>query len=175
MVVKIKPPAPSCSSAVQYNEKKIAEGKAEAVFSSNIANPKKPMESFSIYERGSRRCEKMSFHASINPAKADNMTQEKVIAFTKELMERLGYGDQPYIIYRHDDIDRVHYHLVSVRVESWSRNMDSRSDWPINRRRKVRQRKPGLKMLRIWGRQKRKTMVRRKSNTSASIRLGGNI
>ena len=117
MVVKIKPPAPSCSSAVQYNEKKVAEGKAEAVFSSMITDPKKPMETFSNYERGSLRCEKMSFHASINPAKADNMTQDKVIAFTRELMERLGYGNQPYIIYRHDDIGRVHYHLVSVRVD----------------------------------------------------------
>ena len=47
MVVKIKPPAPSCSSAVQYNERKVAEGKAEAVFSSKIADPKKPMETFS--------------------------------------------------------------------------------------------------------------------------------
>lgn len=128
MVVKIKPPAPSCSSAVQYNEKKVAEGKAEAVFSSNIANPKKPMETFSIYEKGSRRCEKMSFHASINPAKADNMTQDKVIAFTKELMERLGYGDQPYIIYRHDDIDRVHYHLVSVRVDKDGRKIPDRQE-----------------------------------------------
>jgi hypothetical protein len=128
MVVKIKPPAPSCSSAVQYNERKVAEGKAEAVFSSKIADPKKPMETFSEYERGSRRCEKMSFHASINPAKADNMTQDKVIAFTKELMERLGYGDQPYIIYRHDDIGRVHYHLVSVRVDKEGRKIPDRQE-----------------------------------------------
>ena len=128
MVVKIKPPAPSCSSAIQYNEKKVAEGKAEVIFSSKIANPKNPMETFSVYERGSRRCEKMSFHASINPAKADNMTQEKVIAFTKELMERLGYGNQPYIIYRHDDIDRVHYHLVSVRVDENGRKIPDRQE-----------------------------------------------
>ena len=128
MVVKIKPPAPSCSSAVQYNERKVAEGKAEAVFSSKIADPKKPMETFSEYERGSRRCEKMSFHASINPAKADNMTQDKVIAFTKELMERLGYGDQPYIIYRHDDIGRIHYHLVSVRVDKDGRKIPDRQE-----------------------------------------------
>ena len=128
MVVKIKPPAPSCSSAIQYNEKKVAEGKAEVIFSSKIANPKNPMETFSVYERGSRRCEKMSFHASINPAKADNMTQEKVIAFTKELMEHLGYGNQPYIIYRHDDIDRVHYHLVSVRVDENGRKIPDRQE-----------------------------------------------
>ena len=123
MVVKIKPAAPSCSSAVQYNEKKVAEGKAEAIFSSGIADPRKPMDTFAVYERGSRRCEKMSFHASINPARADNMTQDKVIAFTRELMEKLGYGAQPYIIYRHDDIGRIHYHLVSVRVDKDGRKI----------------------------------------------------
>ena len=36
------------------------------------------------------------------------------------LMEHLGYGKQPYLVYRHADIDRVHFHIVSTRIDKQS-------------------------------------------------------
>jgi hypothetical protein len=33
------------------------------------------------------------------------------------LMKQLGYGSQPYLVYRHADIDRVHFHIVSTRID----------------------------------------------------------
>jgi hypothetical protein len=33
------------------------------------------------------------------------------------LMEHLGYGNQPYLVYKHGDIDRVHFHIVSSRID----------------------------------------------------------
>ena len=32
-------------------------------------------------------------------------------------MEQLGYGEQPYVVYLHKDIDREHLHIVSLRVK----------------------------------------------------------
>jgi len=32
-------------------------------------------------------------------------------------MEHLGYGSQPYFVYKHADIDRVHFHIVSTRID----------------------------------------------------------
>ena len=78
MVVKIYAAAPSCSSAVQYNERKVTEGHASVLFSSGMDDPSRPMDTFSVYERGSLRCQNMSFHASVNPGKDDGMTDEKV-------------------------------------------------------------------------------------------------
>ena len=123
MVVKIYAPAPSTSSAVQYNERKVAEGKASVIFSSNIDNPRNPMKTFEQYENGSLRTEKMSFHASINPSITDNMTDEQVQEFARRYMEKMGYGGQPFILYKHTDTGRIHYHLVSVRVDENGRKV----------------------------------------------------
>ena len=123
MVVKIYAPAPSTSSAVQYNERKVAEGKASVIFSSNIDDPRNPMKTFEQYENGSLRTEKMSFHASINPSITDNMTDEQVQEFARRYMEKMGYGGQPFILYKHTDTGRIHYHLVSVRVDENGRKV----------------------------------------------------
>ena len=117
MVVKIYAAAPSCSSAVQYNERKVTEGHASVLFSSGMDDPSRPMDTFSVYERGSLRCQNMSFHASVKPGKDDGMTDEKVKNFVKDYMERMGYGKQPWILYKHTDLERIHYHIVSVRVD----------------------------------------------------------
>ena len=86
------------------------------------------MATFEEYERGSLRCEKMSFHASIDPSVNDKMSDKDIEEFAKKLMEKLGYGDQPYIVYKHSDIDRVHYHIVSVRVDKEGRKINDSNE-----------------------------------------------
>ncbi len=34
----------------------------------------------------------------------------------QEYMERMGYGNQPYIVFKHTDIDRTHIHIISTCV-----------------------------------------------------------
>ena len=128
MVVKINAPTPHCSTSLQYNERKVEEGKAAVVYSQGLDDPNNPLETFERYERGSRRCEKPSFHMSINPSATDGMTQEQVVEFAKDLMKGLGYGDQPFIIYRHNDIAREHYHIVSVRVDKEGRKINDHQE-----------------------------------------------
>ena len=41
-------------------------------------------------------------------------------------MEKLGYGNQPFLIFKHTDIDRHHIHIVSLRVDSGGRKISDR-------------------------------------------------
>lgn len=42
-------------------------------------------------------------------------------------MEGMGWGGQPYVVYKHTDIDRPHIHIVTVQVDSTGRKIgDSR-------------------------------------------------
>lgn len=128
MVVKINAPVAHCSISVRYNESKVEAGEASVLFTMNIPDPSNPMATFEEYERGSLRCEKMSFHASIDPSSDDRMSDKDIEEFAKKLMERLGYGDQPYVVYKHSDIDRVHYHIVSVRVDKEGRKINDSNE-----------------------------------------------
>ena len=117
MVIKIYAPAPSVSSGLEYNERKVAEGKASVISSSKIDDLRDPMQTFLRYENGSLRCEKMSFHTSVNPSLTDRILEERMPEFVRDYLEKMGYGNQPYILYKHTDTGRVHYHIVSVRVD----------------------------------------------------------
>lgn len=123
MVAKIYPAAPSASSAVNYNERKVAEGKASVTFSSRISDVKRPMKTFEAYEKGSVRTQNKSFHASINPSVTDRIPPEKMAEFIRDYMEKMGYGNQPYIVYKHTDTGRDHWHVVSVRVDENGRKI----------------------------------------------------
>ena len=117
MVIVIADAASSVSVTVGYNEQKVSGGTASVAYCSNIEDKSDPMKTFQQYENASVRTEKLSFHANINPASGEKLDKDKMIEFVKEYMEGMGYGDQPYILYKHNDIDREHYHIVSVRVD----------------------------------------------------------
>ena len=63
------------------------------------------------------RTEKPVIHISLNPHPDDRLTDGELTQIAHEYMQRMGYGDQPYIIVKHEDIDRHHLHIVSVRVD----------------------------------------------------------
>ena len=44
-------------------------------------------------------------------------------------MDRLGYGDQPYVIFRHDDNARPHIHIVSLRIDEQGRKLSDYKEW----------------------------------------------
>ena len=87
------------------------------------------MRSFEPYLAANRRTEKPVIHISLNPHPDDVLTDELLVAIGQEYMEKMGYGDQPYIIYRHEDIGRPHIHIVSLRVDEYGRKINAYKEW----------------------------------------------
>ena len=122
MVVKIQKSAGSCNAPIGYNEKKVAMGEAEILSWSGIDSPT-PAGIYGIFETYesnpaiSAKTGNLAFHMTVNPSVTDGMTDDRASEFIMDLMDGLGYGEQPWIAYKHMDIDRIHYHVVSVRVD----------------------------------------------------------
>ena len=70
------------------------------------------------------------FHVSLNPHPLDSLSDEQLVEIAHFYMERMGYGDQPYIIYKHTDIARTHLHVVSSRIRP-DRTPVSDKNWKL--------------------------------------------
>ena len=68
----------------------------------------------------------MVFHYSLNPHPDEKLSDELLVQIAKEYMEALGYGKQPYIVFKHNDIAREHIHIVSLRVDSRGQKINDR-------------------------------------------------
>ena len=131
MVLKIMQPASSSCFSLEYNEKKCSSGEAILLHKHGIDESLGIDGTFRLYERRNIRTENLSFHMSVNPSPDEHLTDDQVKAFVADMMQGLGYGNQPYVIYCHQDIDRKHYHVVSVRVNEQGRKIH---DFQENRR-----------------------------------------
>ena len=72
------------------------------------------------------RTKKTVFHCSLNPHPNEKLSDEQLTQIAKEYMEALGYGKQPYIVFKHNDIAREHIHIVSLRVDGEGKKINDR-------------------------------------------------
>ncbi|MFI3288505.1 MAG: conjugal transfer protein MobB, partial [Rikenellaceae bacterium] len=115
----------SLSGALGYNMRKVEKGEAKIIGTNGISCPqgeefvrKDIMRDFEMFMPQRYRTENPVFHVSLNPHPDDVLSDVELSAIAEEYMERMGYGNQPYIICKHEDIDRHHIHVLSVRVDS---------------------------------------------------------
>jgi len=126
MVVKIQPPSGSISRVIDYNDRKVDSGLCEVVglLNTGTTSVGRSYDVLEAYARGSIRTRDVVFHASVNPSVTDGMDRRTALLFIKDLMRRLGYGEQPAVIFEHNDTGRRHWHIVSVRVDRDGKKID---------------------------------------------------
>lgn len=72
------------------------------------------------------RTKKTVFHCSLNPHPDEKLSDETLMQLAKEYMEALGYGKQPYIVFKHSDIAREHIHILSLRVNGEGKKINDK-------------------------------------------------
>ena len=123
MVAKIN----TCEKAygvLLYNQQKVDNGEASVLFSQGIIhneymkyNVKDCAWSFEYLMDANKRTKKPVVHISLNPDIRDQVDDETAKEIAQEYLDKMGYGEQPYLLYKHEDIDRTHYHIVTVCVD----------------------------------------------------------
>ena len=128
----------SPGGALRYNKEKVDRDEAEVLFWQKMLEPFDKygrmdidpcMESFWPYLEANRRTTNTVFHASLNPSPEDKLTDDQLRDIAQEYMERMGYGNQPYIVFKHKDIDRQHLHIVSLRVDEQGRKISDSHEY----------------------------------------------
>ena len=125
MVAKISH-GTSLYGALAYNYDKVTAGTAEILsgnrmISDRLGLPSEDIRlallSFENYLLANRNTEKPVLHISLSPAPEDRLTDGQLVELAERYMQKMGYGNQPYIAYKHADTHNAHIHIVSVCVD----------------------------------------------------------
>lgn len=123
MVTTILTGNSGCRGALDYSERKVDRHEADVVMVNHIFDWSKTSiyYTFDAYENNPAvRPQTMHrvLHLAVNPSVTDRIDEAGMKGYASELMDALGFHDQPWVMYRHRDIEREHYHIVACRVQA---------------------------------------------------------
>ncbi len=127
----------SLYGAISYNLHKVTNEKGKVLLLHRIPEKLDNLYStpylhhcFEPYLLANIRTEKPVRHISLNPDPADKVSDGLFIKMAQEYMGHMGYGNQPYIVFKHTDIERVHIHIVTVCVRADGAKITDSFDHP---------------------------------------------
>ena len=121
MVAKITTPH-RIMDALNYNEKKVQQGKAECICAENFLNDHSKMnfyqklEGFEDRNVLNERAATKTLHVSLNFDPSEKLSNDKLAEIASVYMDKIGFGEQPYLIYQHFDAGHPHVHIVSTTI-----------------------------------------------------------
>ena len=107
-----------------YNHNKVAKGQGEVLYAQKVIQPlqgsvgiSEVSRSFAPYLYANIRTEKPILHISLNPDPNDKVSDETFVKLATDYMQQMGFGNQPFVVYKHSDIERKHIHIVSLGID----------------------------------------------------------
>ncbi len=132
----------SLYGALSYNGMKMNRDEGRVLGANKIILPAdghidiaRMVENFNLFMPKMGRTKKPVLHISLNPHPDDKLTEQQYEILAREYLEKLGFGEQPYIIYKHMDIDRHHIHIVTVNVNEQGKRLNQ--DFLFRRSKKI--------------------------------------
>lgn len=132
----------SLYGALAYNSEKINKEEGRLLGANKIILPAdgqidigRIAENFREFMPMIGRTKKPVLHISLNPHPDDRLTEQQYEILAREYLEKLGFGEQPFIIYKHEDIDRHHIHIVTVNVNEQGKRLNQ--DFLFRRSKKI--------------------------------------
>jgi len=110
--------------AVRYNERKVEKGVADLILASDFP---KDAEALSLQDKtgylkalasGNTWVKRNCVHISLNFSPDDLLDQDKLREIAQTYMAKVGFGDQPFLVYQHYDAAHPHLHIVTTNINA---------------------------------------------------------
>ncbi len=135
MVAKISSGS-SLFGVLSYNQEKIEAGEAKILCSNKVILPINEsltlafcMKSFENHLSKNTKIEKPVMHISLNPHPDEELSDEQLSEIAREYLDKMGYGEQPFVVYKHEDINRHHIHIISLKVNEKGKKINDRFEF----------------------------------------------
>src|SRR5438093_9026283 len=114
-----------------YNEQKVKQGVAECI---SAVNYPKDVELLTLNNKLNRLLKQAalnenvtrnSVHISINFDPSEKLSKDQLKEIADTYMKKIGFGEQPYLVYQHHDSGHPHLHIVSVKLRADGSRIDT--------------------------------------------------
>jgi len=115
---------------LHYNEEKVAIGNAALLLASSFAGNADEMSVAQKLQRFNNLTElnaavkTNAIHITLNFDATDKMDNGKLQRIAAEYMERIGFGEQPFLAYRHTDAHHPHLHICTTNIQKDGSRID---------------------------------------------------
>lgn len=108
---------------IRYNERKVEREAAELIHAANffaepdaLTYPEK-LRRFQFLNEQRPDVKLNMLHISLNFQPREQLENSRMASIADRYMAGIGLADQPYLVYRHNDLDRPHLHIVTNIIE----------------------------------------------------------
>lgn len=119
--------------ALAYNQLKVDNENGEVLLMNKMIETKdgnytvgQLVKSFEPYLIANKNTEKTTLHISLNPDPKDKVSDEDFVQIAQEYMNAMGFGEQPFVVFKHTDISRTHIHIVSIGVDEMGKKISDK-------------------------------------------------
>jgi hypothetical protein len=123
MVAKITSPH-SIKRALNYNEKKVQNGHAECIYAGNYLKDSGEMKFHEKLNRfqdlialNERSRKSNALHISLNFHPTENFNNENLVDIASTYINKIGFSQQPFLVYKHEDAGHPHIHIVTTSIQ----------------------------------------------------------
>lgn len=138
--------------AIRYNEEKVRNGEATLLAAVNFPSDKLAMnhvgyreDVLKVYADRNLQISKPAVHLVLAYSPTEVIDDAKMKLISEEFLQGIGFGNQPYLLYRHGDTNHPHSHIVTVRVDELGKAIpDTKIRYRCNDTRKALELKHNL-------------------------------
>ncbi|WP_276348126.1 relaxase/mobilization nuclease domain-containing protein [Daejeonella sp. JGW-45] len=112
----------SIRGILRYNESKVISSEATLLLANGFAGEVNQMNFETKLQRFQHLIELKpsvktnALHITLNFDVAEKLDEHKMQQIAMSYMDRVGFGDQPYLVYRHCDVAHQHLHIVTTCI-----------------------------------------------------------
>jgi hypothetical protein len=116
--------------ALNYNENKVKEGVAHFIMANQFGCAPSELTfaaKLNRFEKLIARNQKTktnAIHISLNFDVTENLGKGKLCSVASTYMDKIGFGDQPYLVYQHLDAAHPHIHILTTNIQDNGKRID---------------------------------------------------
>lgn len=119
------------ANILRYHEDKVDKDKAVFLGDNFFADTAQERLTFlrGVLEQNKRVTKNHIFNVSLNLPHGENLKDEEFLNVAQDYLKKMGYGNSPALIYRHNDAKQEHLHIIAATVDFSGKKVNDWNDY----------------------------------------------